>query len=272
MKTILIILALLFGIIAAEPLIVAGWQDAVDNYSAANLTKAQAKRSPLQPFHLNHTATPQERSSHQVVFYYGGEHALCTATVTGPHSLLTAGHCISDASDLDEITFRVDHVLMRYSISKVLTDHRDHVIILTNGPAFTNIAPYETRIPKAGELTYLYGFGAGVYPALKKMGSVVDEFDPSEVDVAAGMFYTNTQIIPGDSGSVIYGLDGKMLGLITYLVPGDFENKGLFETADFQLNFSPSQILEAQTFDPKKPIKLEAKHTTEHSDAGVGAK
>ena len=261
MKNLLIILALIFGLIAAEPLIVAGVQDIADNIKTENVTAAQAHRSALQPFNLNHTPTPQERSAHQVVFYYGGEHALCTATAIAPHALMTAGHCISDAEDQDSISFMVDHVMMRYSISKVLTDHRDHVILLVNGPAFTHIAPYVTRAPKMDEVTYLYGYGAGVYPALKKVGSVIDEYDPSEVDASAGMFYMNTQIIPGDSGAVIYGLDGKMLGLITYLVPGDFDNKGLFETADFQLNFTAAQISEALTFAPKEPVKEGGKLT-----------
>ena len=272
MKNLLIILALLLGMVAAEPYIAAGFQDLTDNTQAAKVLHAQVGRDPLKPFNRNHAPTPQERSSHEVVFYYGGTKALCTATAIAPHALLTAGHCISEAGDLDDVTFMLDHVLMRYTILKVLADHRDHVIIFTNGPAFTRIAPYLTRSPKMGEVTYLYGFGGGIYPALKKVGSVIDEYDPSEIDASAGMFYMNTQIIPGDSGAVVYGLDSKMLGLITYLVPGDFDNKGLFETADFQLNFTPEQISEALTFVPKGPTKEIAKQLTAPFLGGKGAK
>ena len=271
-KNLLIILALLLGMIAAEPYIAAGFQDLADNSQAAKVTHAQVGRNPLQPFNPNRVATPQELSSHEVVFYYGDDHALCTATTIGPHALLTAAHCLEDASSLDEVTFMVDHVRMRYSIEKVLVDHRDHVVILTNGPAFTHIAPYVTRTPKMGEATYLYGFGQGIYPALRKVGSVINEYDPSEVDAYAGMFYMNTQIIPGDSGAAIYGADGKMLGLITYLVPGGFENKGLTETADFQLNFTSAQISEALTFAPKDLPKEIAKQLPAPSLAGKGAK
>ncbi len=270
MNRLLIALALIFGLIAAEPLIVAGFQDLTANYSTVKTIDAQNKRGHLFPFHANHTATPQELSSHQVVFYYGDSHALCTATAIAPHALLTAGHCIAEAEDLDAVTFAVDHVMTRFSVLGVLVDHRDHVIILTNGPAFTRIAPYLTRAPKVGETVYLYGFGEGVYPAVKKTGTVIDEYDPSEVDARAGMFYMTTQAIPGDSGSAIYGADGDILGLLTYKVNGNKENEGLFESAGFQLGFTPEQISKALAF--KDTAKEGAKQLPTPSLAGKGVK
>lgn len=274
MNRLLIALALIFGLIAAEPLIVAGFQDLTANYSTVKTIDAQNKRGHLFPFHANHTATPQELSSHQVVFYYGDSHALCTATAIAPHALLTAGHCIEDAEDVDDITFAVDHVRTRYVVLGILVDHRDHIIILTNGPAFTRIAPYLIRAPKMGEETYIYGFGAGVYPAVKKVGKVINEYDPSEVDARAGIFFTNTQCIPGDSGSAVYGLDGDILGLLTYQVGGDHENEGLIETAGFQLGFTPEQISKALTFVEAAPkvAKVAPRLLQGHDGASKGEK
>ena len=195
------------------------------------------------PFVPNHSASLQTRSSHRLSILKS-EIPLgkCTGTAIGPHAILTAAHC----NEGDAI--QVDQTLTIYKIKKVIRDGRDHVIFLLDGPAFYDVQPYETRYPVVGERVHAYGFGGGHYPSEYKTGKVLDEYDPSEVDDAAGFYYFTVPAIPGDSGSAVYGSDGRMVGLVTY---SHKDKPGLFSRshmAGFALNFTSKQIKQAQEF------------------------
>jgi hypothetical protein len=165
----------------------------------------------------------------------------CTGTVIGPHAILSAAHCNKGSG------VQLDSVPHTYTITKTLKDGRDHIIFLVDGPAFYNIEPYEARYPIVGEKVDIYGDGGREYPAVHKTGIVLDEYNPSEVDAASGFFCYSVSSIPGDSGSAVYGADGKIVGVVTYGI----RDGAFFERTHmgaFAMNFTPEQIKEAQNF------------------------
>lgn len=201
-------------------------------------------RAP-KPFHPNRAVSRQEKASHMLIFSeHGRELSECSGTAIGPHAILTAEHC-DERGKATEVS--LDLSRQRFPIVAKITDDRDHVIYLFDGPALTDIQPYETRAPRIGEPVVLFGFGEAMYPETAKTGIVLDEFDPSEIDADQGMFYTSTHILPGDSGSTIYGADGKMLGLVTYGMHPNGDEEAP-ETGDFMLGFTAEQIAEVVNF------------------------
>ena len=186
----------------------------------------------------------QVRASHMLAFLDsdGQPEVYCSGTVLGPHAILTAAHCNNDSQDSKAIY--IDRSLRAYNLIGSSYDGRDHVIILVDGPAFTDIAPYVVRHPKAGETVFVEGFGEEVYPAVEKIGKITGSYDPSEVDKEQKLFYFNNAVIHGDSGAAVYGLDGAILGVVTWRIPGDIG-------AGYELNYAPKIIHNAQTFNGK---------------------
>jgi len=206
-----------------------------------------------QPFHIDHPVSWQARTSHMLSFAMkdNTQVDICTGTVIGPHAVMTADHC--DSNDQFPKVF-LDYSTRPYEILRAEHDDRDHAIYFLDGPAFTEIEPYNVRSPQYGEAVYIYGFGHGQYPAMPKHGVVIREYDPSEINRAQGFVYETMPVIPGDSGSAVYGADGAILGLLTYqIVDGIIFKKE--ESASFQLAFTPEQIVVAQsaTFEKKPP-------------------
>lgn len=206
-------------------------------FFGANLAR---KRYHSAPSHGN-PAYIQVRASHMLSFLDddGEQTVWCSGTAIGPHAILTAAHC-NDASDNFK-TLNLDRSTRVYKLLASSFDGRDHVIVLVDGPAFTDIAPYVTREPQIGEPILIEGFGEEVYPALEKHGNIVTVYDPSEVDANQKMFYFNAPVIHGDSGAAIFGLDGAILGVVTWHIDAH-------TSAGQELDYPPLIIHEAQTF------------------------
>lgn len=202
-----------------------------------------SNNKPDQPVTYNHKSIPQERSTHAIVFLEesGEPVGLCTATAIGPHALMTAQHCNEGKVPLT--TVLVDASVRRYRLLARRVDNRDHVIYLLDGPAFKNVDPYITRPPVMGENIFIVGCGKNDFPCDIKRGKVIDEYDPSEVDQQDEIFYFSVPVVHGDSGSIVYGEDGAVLGIVTYLVVKGQEGSG------FQTAFSKEDIDVARTFD-----------------------
>jgi hypothetical protein len=234
-----------------------------------------------QPFEASHSSTAQAKSSHRLSFINteGENQDYCTGTAIGPHAILTALHCDENAQYLQ---VRIDYSFYRYTIQTGVVDGRDHLILLLDGPAFTNIDSYVTRAPKQGEPVYIYGNGHAQFPAPLKVGFVTNEYDPSDVNAATQLFYVSLPIIPGDSGAAIYGADGAILGIVTYRISDEAESFGFSKTeaAGFQLNYDKDTIANVQKFVPPpkegdsdvKPDKhtaIQPKHSAGSTDGAL---
>lgn len=190
------------------------------------------------PYFKNHPATIQQKASHMLTMYDGSHpDGVCTGTVIGPHAILTAEHCDRDAKFS---AVKLDYSPQNLDIIWVEKDDNEHLILFLDGPEFHDFAPFETREPKLGEHAYIIGNGERAYPGVRKDGTVIEEYDPSEIDKAAGLSYYSIPGIPGDSGSAIYGLDNVMLGVTTF-------KRGV-EIGGYAIRFAPHVISVAQNF------------------------
>jgi hypothetical protein len=214
-------------------------------------------------FHFHHKPSPapvpnattaQRKVSHMISFIDPDTRrgsGLCSATVIGPHAILTAEHCDykDGKGNLDQTALMIDLSTKVYHIEDSILDDRDHQILLVDGPAFTDIATYQVRQPVAGETVFILGDGKGEFPPRELVGTVISvPNDASSVDGEAGLFYSTMKVIPGDSGSAVYGTDGKIVGLVTYLLR--MKNEPNASNANFSLAFTDAQIQQAKDFQP----------------------
>lgn len=203
------------------------------------------------PYIKPHPVTIQQKASHMLGMAdkNGDVIGVCTGTVIGPHAILTADHCDHN-EEFPKV--KIDYSFQQYDIVLTETDGNEHTILILDGPEFHDIAPYNVRTAKIGEHAYIVGNGGREYPGVRKDGKVIEEYDPSEVDKAAGIAYFDIHWIPGDSGSAIYGLDGSIVALVTF-------HRG-WEGAGFALRFEPHVISLVQNFGkgidyPVEPVK-----------------
>ncbi len=187
----------------------------------------------------------QQKATHMITFldYRGERDGLCTGTAIGPHAILTATHCDDDRSSN---VINLDLSTHKYHIQKFLTDDRDHDIYLIDGSPLRNIVTYAVRTAVRTERVFLYGHGEGTYPSRRLDGLAQDYFyDPSDVDEDQGEVQFTLHVIPGDSGSAVFGMDGKIVGITTY----SYSYKKS-TSVDFAPSFTPRQIAEALTYEP----------------------
>jgi hypothetical protein len=155
---------------------------------------------------------------------------------------LTARHC-NEARDRDEVS--VDLSIDRLKILNIATDGQDHDIYEVSGPAFTNTVVVQERSARMGEHVTIYGHGGNDFLPVRKDGVVENELDTSDVD--KGATYCTIKAIGGDSGSAIYGDDGKIVGLITYRTSATFSP---VTAIGFGLQFTQSTLDDAAAFVP----------------------
>lgn len=222
------------------------------------------ERGPLSAKDYAAHPTKEQRASHMVQFYdkKGNELGQCSSTAVGPHAFLTAEHCIEHDN---AVQASFDLATEKHDLIAATTDNRDHIIFLVSGTAFVNIEEVDQVPSRLGEDVVLYGDGRMAYPPLPQFGTVVNCYDPSDVDAASGILCFSTPVIPGDSGAVVYNSKGSIIGVITYSTP-DGTSKG------FSLNFSEAQLEGAKSFDGKVEASEDDIHTMIQEMLGASPK
>ena len=66
--------------------------------------------------------------------------------------------------------------------------------------------------------------------------------DTSEIDIAAGAHVFTLPVVPGDSGSAVYGKDGDIVALVTYSDKNEQTDKS--QAVGFALAFTPQELEE----------------------------
>lgn len=201
------------------------------------------------PHTLNHAPMLQERTAHMIRMYSveGSLLGQCSSTAVGSHALLTAEHCFSPAVD----SLRLDWARHVYKVKGIEKDENEHLIYLVDGPALVSTQHILTQAPVISEPVFIFGFAEGEYPSVLKQGLIVNEYDPSEVDHAEGLFYASIHAIPGDSGSAVYNRQGYILGLITFGTERDFFRT---QSGIYPLRFTPAQITKVETYEYKETL------------------
>jgi Trypsin len=174
----------------------------------------------------------QRRAEHWIIMKNVERAAGCTATAVSPDTLLTAHHC-----DLDGAKIYIDNSLAGHDIVQKIYDDHDSMLLVLAGEPFKVYVPIvhaaDYRGPVQGERVYFWGNPHGVrnqYRSGYMTGATIDE------DFKAILFICATPVQSGDSGSSIYGSDGRLLGVVTY---GIFNGQFM---GFFPIHFSEAQL------------------------------
>jgi hypothetical protein len=184
--------------------------------------------------------TPERAATHAIRYYthVGKEVGSCTGVAIGPHAILTAGHCNEGADATEHI--QLDYSMHYYKILMIITDGQDHDVYILDGPAFKNFVLVRQREAKTDEAIISYGTGGQDWPPHTYLGKVETDLnggDQSDVDAAEGIHAFSIPVVPGDSGSAIYGSDGSIVALASWA--NAYDDGSHAEAAGAALAFSP---------------------------------
>jgi hypothetical protein len=192
--------------------------------------------------------TEQHKAAHTIIMTNRatGQGAGCSATAISEHVLLTAKHCdiAGGLLYLDQTAAPLVHPL---KISDKIMDHQDHMLLVVPGVTFKNFVHLglSAKPLQSGEHYYLWGNPALIADQYREgyvTGTVTpaaDSSDSEELDVISPFVMLSGPVVGGDSGSGIYGGDGRLCGVLTYGIYG-----GAFAGV-YPITFTPDQLAQA---------------------------
>lgn len=142
--------------------------------------------------------------NHQVWFRSGDT---CNSTSIGPHSILTATHCIKNE---DDATIAIDSKSRNVSVIQKIQDKQDHVILVL-GYTFKNWASISTQPIILGQKVFIAG-APGDFDPLYRVG-VYSGW--TRLDAHTVMMLFQIPIFYGDSGSAIFNQQGQIITTVT---------------------------------------------------------
>jgi hypothetical protein len=198
----------------------------------------------------------EHQSMHEIVMTFtdaDGKHgALCTAYAVGPHTLMTAEHCDvkSDSVFVDPISLQEirDNKISPVKIVDHEFDGQDHMLLDLAGVNFKQIvevrgySAHGPRLPLQGERIHWWGNPGGMRDQYREgivTGSIPwDANDSPEGQHIDGpiLYLSQAAVIGGDSGSAVFGDDGRVVGIVTFGID-DGQIMGMFP-----IQFTPAQI------------------------------
>lgn len=203
------------------------------------------KKANIKPVEF----TVQQKATHRIAFVDENDNVLgvCTATAVAEDILMTAEHCIKDGSEYASL-IRIDRSTRVYRLLAMGTDDRDHVILLLEDKPFVNTVQPDMSDAKVGDHVYIYGSGNAVYPPRKLEGVIADCADPSDVDLAQGQVCFTLPVIPGDSGSLVFDDQDRLVAIVTYKSKGLYSGVGFrVELGTFHLQAIPHKEKKKET-------------------------
>lgn len=200
----------------------------------------------------------QHQAMHEIVMLFTDEEtgkeqgALCTAYAVGPHTLMTAQHCDVGAKEVyvDPVSRDTvkDHTSPHFEIVDKEFDREDHMLLDLKGENFKatidnrGYTATGVRAPVQGEMIHWWGNPAGIrdqYREGRVMGQAkwdVQESPDNDPIDGPSVWLVEAPAIGGDSGSAVFGEDGRLVGIVTFSIAGGHV-MGMFP-----IQFSPEQI------------------------------
>lgn len=169
----------------------------------------------------------QHKAMHGIDMELGSETSFCTAYAVGKQALATAHHCWLGNK------IKVDG--QPAVINQVITDGEDHDLWLVSGITFKDYVALNIRVPAMGEHIHLWGNPSGIRDQYREGYVMGFDKDGSHKNI---LFDLHT--MPGDSGALIFGADGSVVGMTHAHI--DFVHESYF------FKFTPAQLKQAQDF------------------------
>lgn len=180
-------------------------------------------------FVLYHPSRPKPFDAHATTVRVDIGHAgVCSGTVVGAHTVLTATHCLVNGYPI-----AIDGEPVY--ISKQVDDGNDHSLIATD-LTFSHIAEFGP-MPQAGDAVVIYGNPDGKHDWLQR-GFVVGK-DKSDDGKSVDVLDINGFF--GDSGAGVFDKDGRLVGVIDILDFDVYEGVQYKMMGAFPLAFTPAQ-------------------------------
>jgi V8-like Glu-specific endopeptidase len=164
----------------------------------------------------------QHLSTHHIVMETIIDGGSCSATSVGPHTLLTAGHCIMATNRI-----RVDE--KEYAVTGIVLDENDHALVTTTA-TFAAFLPITPRVMVAGEPVHFWG-NPGRSRDVYRVGTFLTIMDVQHVPALIFLL----PAFAGDSGSGILDADGNLVAILSMADESA-------DVAAFPLKFSPAQL------------------------------
>ncbi len=159
---------------------------------------------------------------------------ICSGTVVGLRTVLTASHCLS--SDSTEIVVNGN----KLNIKEVITDQSDHAFIVFSDdtPAFDKVALL-AAYPGVGDDIFYWGNPDGRHQMLRR-GYIASRLEDG--------FFVDSNTWLGDSGAGIFNKEGRLVGVVSAISgKHDPRSAGMGYKFMVALNytFTPEQIEKA---------------------------
>lgn len=143
-------------------------------------------------------------TEHHVVFDSKTDTSKCTSNAIGPHTLLTAAHCVLGTGIL-----AVDG--KKHEILGIEYDEADHAIVRVDGAAFGVIAKISSRFLVFGEHVYFIG-NPGKNKAVRRDGKYTGMKFSDDIGI---MYKFEIAGFHGDSGSGIMDDSGEIVAVLS---------------------------------------------------------
>jgi hypothetical protein len=219
---------------------------------------------------VNPAITKAHAASHKLEMsrVTGGEAGHCSGTAIAPHAILTATHCSSpssvitidgkDADVLGTMGDGLDHTIIMVSatfkdyvdVNVVKLEQADEVFV------FGNPGPFDDVFRKG----YVAGFDRPRSP--ETFAEIMAEGKTHAHNKSVQITYYDLNGFFGDSGSGIFGSDGRVVGVTSFITGGSAQDFILKFMGGYELRISPAQLKLAREFVPPaapedlKPIHL----------------
>lgn len=174
------------------------------------------------PVAVSFNSTSPANAAHHIQFFNPFGWSKCSAIAVGPHTLLTAAHCVIGTGFIS-----VDGT--KLVIVSTLYDEHDHMLIVVDGTAFPSTVVMEQRDPRPDEHIRIWGWPGYAESVVPREGHLLTSTTYRVPD------RWQLPVFPGDSGSGLVTDNGTV---ITVLSTGNESA----EAGTIPLTFSPEQL------------------------------
>jgi len=168
----------------------------------------------------------QHRATHHINLENILEGDSCSATAVGPHTLLTAGHCLMATSKI-----KVDGEVA--NITNLVFDDADHMLVVTDATFVYWLRIDQTALPAIQPGTPVHMWGNPGHSVDLFRAGVFKKWDSLDEDTKLAVF--QLPIYAGDSGSGLINDSGALIAVASL---GDQSA----DAAVFVLQFTSEQL------------------------------